>query len=45
MRALTFHGKGDILDSVPDPKISTAATRLSVSSCAICGRTCTYSMA
>ena len=39
MKALTFHGKGDIrCDSVPDPKIEHGRDAIiKVTSCAICG--------
>src|ERR1700730_4996857 len=39
MKALTFHGKGDIrCDSVPDPKIEYGRDAImKVTSCAICG--------
>ena len=39
MKALTWHGKGDIrCDSVPDPKIEDARDAIiKVTACAICG--------
>ena len=44
MKALTFHGKGDIrCDSVPDPKIEHGRDAIiKVTSCAICGSDCTF---
>ena len=45
MRALVWHGKEDIrCDTVTDPEIEHPRDAIvKVTSCAICGRTCTYS--